>query len=106
MNFDLKTPCKDCPFRPSVQFSLAPGRRRDIAESLKDDHNVFPCHKTAHRHKKNRQHCAGAMLLLFKEGRTNIMMRIAMMRGKLNPEQMKPTDDIYPTLDDFAKDEH
>lgn len=49
MQFDLKRPCKDCPFIKGTTMVLNPGRMEGIAEHLSNDFNVFPCHKTTHQ---------------------------------------------------------
>lgn len=116
MKFSLTKPCKDCPFRKSVRFPLAPGCRQQIAESLMNDWNTFPCHKTVvasydeedkedYSDNQNEQHCAGAMIVLMKDIGPNVPMRFAIRMGELDLDKLKNVDDVYDSLEEFAADE-
>jgi hypothetical protein len=76
MRFDLKTPCKNCPFRTdeaAIRFRCA-SRAEEIAESAY--RNGFPCHLSAeideddeepgYEFGENTQHCAGAIIMFLK----------------------------------------
>lgn len=82
MKFDLKTPCKNCPFRSDdtrITFATR-GRAEEIAESAY--RNGFPCHLSANHIEedehlgieggyvfgKDTQHCAGAIIMFIKDG--------------------------------------
>lgn len=83
MRFDLKKPCKNCPFRTDetrIKFSCAE-RAEEIAESAY--RNGFPCHLSAKHLEddetsdgesggfvfgENTQHCVGAIIMFLKEG--------------------------------------
>lgn len=82
MKFDLKTPCKNCPFRSDdtrITFATR-GRAEEIAESAY--RNGFPCHLSADHIEedeylgteggyvfgKDTQHCAGAIIMFLKDG--------------------------------------
>jgi hypothetical protein len=83
--------CPNCPFLDDGRaVHLNDGRVDDIKEMLlKDDNNSFTCHKTAYNLDNNNEFteeqdpkmCKGAYEFLIKEGRPNIMMRIAMAMG-------------------------
>jgi len=102
-------PCKDCPFRRSVDFPIGVERRSEIAESLGNDFNVFPCHKStfdkdgaplpdsAHRH------CTGAMMVLEQCDRPNIAMRIARAEKLYNPDDLEDWGDVYESFEDFIE---
>lgn len=74
MRFDLRTPCKNCPFRTdetAIRFSCVE-RAEEIAESAY--RHGFPCHLSAdlveddeggggYVFGQNTQHCAGALML-------------------------------------------
>lgn len=81
MNFDMKRPCKDCPFIPgsSTNTTLNPGRLDSIVDTLRDG-GSFQCHKTI-EHEIKDQHCAGALIFLERERRPNQAMRIAERLG-------------------------
>lgn len=86
MNFNLKSPCKDCPFLVSRKFPLPQERKAEIALSLLNGDN-FPCHKTVDYSGEephvpaSAEHCAGAMIALEKINRPNQLMRIAERLG-------------------------
>ena len=78
MRFDLKDPCKNCPFRTdetAIRFSCR-ARAEEIEESAY--RNGFPCHLSADYEEddeyggggyvfgNNTQHCAGATLMFLK----------------------------------------
>ncbi|MGF0347648.1 hypothetical protein ACQR3P_28825 [Rhodococcus sp. IEGM1300] len=77
MNFNMKTPCKECPFRPDsiTHKTLSEGRLEDIVETLRDG-GTFQCHKSIPDDVES-QHCAGALILLEREDNPSQMMRIA-----------------------------
>ncbi|MFE5321605.1 hypothetical protein ACFQ88_23145 [Paenibacillus sp. NPDC056579] len=82
MKFNLKKPCRDCPFLhgSSTNVTLAEGRLEGIARDLMSGLS-FPCHKTLDLKSTNREHCAGALLYLEREERPNQIMRIAERLG-------------------------
>lgn len=80
MKFDLKTPCKNCPFRTdatAIRFSC-----RERAEEIEESayRNGFPCHLSAvidedddddedagYEAGENTQHCAGYIIMALNE---------------------------------------
>lgn len=94
--FELKQPCKDCPFIDGgiMQRSLADGRLDEIKENLLNDKS-FPCHKTVDYENGDRgkeKHCAGAMIYLYKNDRPNQLMRIGERLGMLKESELKGWD--------------
>lgn len=84
--FDLKRPCKDCPFRKDHHGFLDRERAREIAHELVDLQRTFSCHKTNILSDEESeegeaevsaepQHCAGATIFLEKLERPNQWMR-------------------------------
>ena len=78
--------------------------------------NTFSCHKTTSPTWEDedegvdtpppeQQHCAGAMLVLIKEGRPNIMMRIAEQSGWLSCNELQEGESVYASLEEFAQAE-
>ncbi len=79
MKFDLKKPCKNCPFgntRTRITF-VSRERAEEIEESAY--RNGFPCHLSADDTSdededggfvfgENTQHCVGALLMHLKDG--------------------------------------
>ncbi len=80
MRFDLKTPCKNCPFRTDETAIRFTGRER--AEEIEEIayRQGFPCHLSATLDEEkddagfefdasgNTQHCAGALIMYLKGG--------------------------------------
>lgn len=94
MNFNLKRPCNNCPFRTdTLKGWLGAARAQDIIDSITRQDQTFACHKTTtstdddDENEGERtggrivdadaEHCAGALILLEKLERPNQMMRIA-----------------------------
>ena len=80
MRYDLKTPCKNCPFRSdatAIRFSCA-----ERAEEIEDQayRNGFPCHLSAEYREDDygeedgyhatdeSQHCIGYIIMMMNEG--------------------------------------
>ena len=71
VNFNLKRPCANCPFRTDIRPFLRRDQAQQIADSLLDQQQTFACHKTvdysedpAGRVPDDAQHCAGALIML------------------------------------------
>lgn len=87
MDFKLKRPCSNCPFRADIVFPLGRERAAEIAESL--DEGTFPCHKTVDyslddlqdQLNEGTQHCAGAAIMRLKMGRPGRLLQIAERLG-------------------------
>lgn len=103
--FDLKAPCVNCPFRigQGELFGLAPDRITEIVRAP-----AFQCHKTVDYDVEDDeapgagnkpQQCAGLMAVLHREGRPNQIMRIAERLGALDPDQLDPRGEAYPSLE-------
>lgn len=82
MKFDLKKPCKDCPFIPGSCTNTTLSKRRitSIVTDIENDMS-FSCHKTTDKPSSQHQHCAGAMIFLERENKPNQMMRFAERLG-------------------------
>lgn len=110
MKFSLKRPCRDCPFIVDTTMILQPGRMAGIAESLRDDHNVFPCHKTTNStrgddwddagdderdsdgyvYDGNEQACMGALAFTLREhDMIPVLARIAVILGDLSIDTIR-----------------
>lgn len=99
MKFDLVRPCPKCPFRRDCTPGwLGRARATEIADSLLASPGVtFACHETTHFTEDeagedvydpngSEQHCAGAMILVDREGVPNQMLQIAERLDLRNPE--------------------
>lgn len=105
MNFKLKKPCKNCPFRKDCQKGWL-GKRRAIEVSNSPFMNsTFACHKTtgveSGREKAEKEHsqCAGAMLLLDKEQgvHSNMMFRLATHVFGFDAEKLEGYELVFET---------
>jgi len=114
--FDVQAPCRDCPFRQDILGFLGEQRAQQIADDLRNDQTVFHCHKTVEYDGADdgdsrpdvsaAQHCAGAAIVLWKEHRPNIAMRLAALQGLLagaiTPDAASQDTLCFPTLDAFV----
>jgi len=95
--FDLKKPCKDCPFRASNgrRFALNPDRIEEIANAT-----AFQCHKTLDG---VPQQCAGVMSVLHKDGKPNAIMQVA---ERMTDWRAKNLDHsaTYASIEEATKD--
>lgn len=100
--FDLKSPCKSCPFRigRGEKFRLPPDRLREIMTA-----EAFQCHATVDysadegdrvaRAGDKPQQCAGLMAVLHRINRPNTIMQIASRLGHLDLDALDPRKEAY-----------
>lgn len=88
MKFNLKKPCKGCPFRRDcLPGWLGEERAEEIATSILADNKTFPCHETTDATLgkfvplRDTSHCAGALALVELTGEPNAMIQIAERLG-------------------------
>jgi hypothetical protein len=100
--FDVKRPCKDCPFvkGSSTNQTLRPGRLEEIAHDITHDGHFF-CHKTIDYNDDQREHeekfspkegehlCAGSILYMQREGKSTRFLEIMQLMGEYNPSDYK-----------------
>lgn len=107
MKFQLRKPCRDCPFLRGRGY-LHPQRAEQIANYVLRDDKTFACHKHLKGHGEDGeaiqsttdQHCAGALLMDKKAGHPNAMIRFARMLGIYDADQLKDAD-IYETAEEM-----
>lgn len=110
MKFDLKRPCAHCPFRCDIRPFLTAERVEGIEESLV--RSTFACHETTEYVEDDEgggdlaatadsQHCAGALILMEKEGRPSQMMRIAERLGMYDHTNLDMTAPVFNTFEDM-----
>lgn len=78
MKFDLRTPCKNCPFRTDETAIRFACRERAVEIEESAYRNGFPCHLSADFDEDeddggyvfgdNTQHCAGATIMYLQGG--------------------------------------
>lgn len=104
--YGLTSPCDNCPFRTDVKPYIRAARVREIERSL--ERAEFPCHKTT-KHEDDGEgsvyvpsggeiHCAGALILMEKEGRSSQMMRIGERLGLYDPSKLKMDAPVYESF--------
>lgn len=99
--FDLKKPCKNCPFRvgQGELYQLHQDRLQEIFNAP-----AFQCHKTVDYSGENPssgnkpQQCAGLMAVLVAEGRPNQIMQVAERLGYFDPGYLDRRD-VYDSID-------
>ncbi len=111
MNFNLKKPCANCPFRTDIRPFLTTGRAEEIVESIIDMQQTFPCHKTTVASDdyeyggmtttEKSEHCAGALILLEFAERPNQMMRIAERLGMYDRTKLDMESPVFDDPDDW-----
>lgn len=109
MRFEITTPCPNCPFRTDDgAIRLRAERAREIAQDL--DQCTFTCHKTTVPDPNNgaemmdgpnAQHCAGALIMLEREGAPSQMMRIAERLGIYDPQALKMDAPVFLNRQEF-----
>lgn len=126
MRYDLKTPCKNCPFRTdetAIRFASR-ARAEEIEETAY--RNGFPCHLSAEHVEEeddplgeggfyateDGQHCIGAIIMYMRSGETcwpglgNDEELVERLRGQIDeaaPVFETPEDflDANPTEDEL-----
>jgi hypothetical protein len=102
MNFDVKRPCSNCPFRLYGAIELRNGRLAQIVHELRaDDHKWFICHKTIGRGSESQ--CVGAMVYLLKIDAPSVSMRVAAAVGLIKFADLRAQ---YPEIIEPLKGEN
>lgn len=103
MNFNLKKPCENCPFRKVGAIELMRGRLDGIIESLTQDTTYFNCHKTVHsriggewdedggyKASGNESVCVGSLVYMLKAHNVlPVVARMAIAFGELDLADLK-----------------
>ena len=100
--FDLKRPCKDCPFRADVKPYIRKARAVEIGKALLND-KTFTCHKHLPRDGKKEQHCAGALIFLEAQNKPNQLMRVAERLGTYDRRKLDMNAPVFKNIEDFVK---
>ena len=110
MRFDLRTPCRDCPFRTDRPFlGLSMERKADIAYQQK----IFACHKTtpetAEVDSVAPQACAGFLITNFLELQSGLKteqpaftpMFFAAFLGFFKPQELDMSAPVFRSRAEF-----
>lgn len=112
LDWSRKRPCADCPFLKTSPFHQGvAGSLPEYVRSIEDGRFAHTCHKTDNRAEvdgpknfrgERAQHCAGAVLMLLKTGKTmdlQLPLLEAAERGDLDLAEMtaiaKASDDVF-----------
>lgn len=93
-------PCAECPFLKTSRYLC-----RDRAAQIADTHLVegggaiFHCHKTSSRRKRDRKHCAGALLFALANGVCTLAMQLGERLGFYQLSRIRGIDRVYKTRD-------
>lgn len=109
MKYDLRRPCEHCPFRTDcLPGWLGESRAEEIAESVFERGESFPCHKTTefsdegeHLPRPDEQACAGALILSEKLERPGQMMRIAEQLGMYDRAKLDMSAPVFDDPEEF-----
>lgn len=112
IHYDLKQPCKDCPFLRGAEFHR--GIFNDIPslnDGLEAGSVIHTCHKTDPRtdspegqaYKGKLQHCAG-LLTMMKNDPTLLgrNQEIAVLKKRWKPSEMKSAN-VFGSFVEFVK---
>ena len=117
MKYELKKPCKTCPFVIAHEFPLRPDR----IEEIRDCRATFSCHNTVdydgdddpydeegvgnpYRSTKGEQHCMGHLIVCWAEwGGFDQMQAMAARAGMFKPEELPTPEEagVFETWDDM-----
>lgn len=114
MRFDLKTPCKNCPFRTdetAIRFACL--ERAEEIENSAYRHG-FPCHLSAeidedddeagYEFGDNTQHCAGALMMFARHGDGTVpFMHMSEKRKDAILDRLDWTAPVFETENDFLE---
>lgn len=111
MEFNLRRPCHDCPFRTDIEFPLTVGRVEEILHAILYEDRTFACHNTTrdgewseteegeqeYLSAGNEQHCVGALLMVHHTKRPNAMIQIAERLKLLDPSRLDYDAPVFRT---------
>lgn len=109
MDFKLKRPCENCPFRrdrPAQKGWLGEERAREIADYVLTGNKTFICHKTLHTGRESM--CAGALSMLKQADKEaspfgNQMIQVAERLGLYDPNETDTSVPVFKTSAEMAK---
>jgi len=122
MEFNLKRPCKNCPYRKDCPPGwLGATRATELAKDVILGDKPFPCHKTVnyeawqdaeeeagepleYSYDGKEQFCAGALIMEKKYNQGgNLSIRIARMFGRFKYENLKGEDLVFDSTAKFIR---
>jgi hypothetical protein len=112
MDYDMKKPCENCPFRRGTSMRLRRLRVREIVSNmLHSSGGDFPCHKTFDHdendecvEKPGTKHCAGALIYAEKHKRATQAMRFAERFGAYDAAALMADKEAVDSVFDSLKE--
>lgn len=109
MNFNLKKPCSNCPFRNDDKgIRLTEDRAQEISYGITHQQGTFACHKTTVSDEdggllseRDSEHCAGALIMLEKMNQPNQMMRISERFGAYDRTKLDMNSPVFEDTEEF-----
>ena len=102
VNFNLATPCKDCPFLREGGIRLRRERTLEIANTATGEPGgPFVCHKTLNedgREIKESSQCAGALAFAVNVDRFSNYLRIIGRLGLWSPDRIRNRETVYASM--------
>ena len=106
MNFNLRRPCKHCPFRSDRNGFLDAARAREIATLDAS----FACHETIDHDDDgdgvvlpDSSHCAGFLIMREKLNKPSQMMRIAERLGLYDRRKLDMDAPVYDSVAEMVR---
>lgn len=115
MNYDVTTPCNNCPFRRKGGVRLRQERVEEIAEGMLDRRGrMLVCHKTTvdvenedgegeRTETPESSYCAGALIFAEKNRNATQLMRIAERLGMYDRTKLRGHDDVFDDMDEMLE---
>jgi hypothetical protein len=105
--YDLKKPCPKCPFRTDIKPYIRTGHAKEIVEGL--SRSTFSCHETVDydalddleddeiesRNTAGEKFCAGALIMMHKQGHPGQMGRIAARLKLYDPNNLDMNAPVF-----------
>lgn len=103
--WQMNKQCAECPWRKDVPTGVFPPERFEhLRKSIEQGFGaMFACHKSPEEDKKA---CVGYVMNQVREegdGPQNFHLRLAISRGRINPEQMTLTGPQYESYDEMVE---
>lgn len=111
MKFTMTRPCAHCPFRSDIPGYLHPERAEEIAASVVDRGEPFPCHETLaysddgeveRMAGPDSHHCAGALILNERLQRPGQLARIAGRLGMYDYRRLDMNSPVFESREEFV----
>lgn len=111
MKWDIREPCKSCPYRKDVPLATwHPEEFRKLRAAAEDElmGGVFGCHKYRHRPQEEHRICAGYMITQRENGVPSIQLRLQLLQSEQAVACLNEVHDgghaLYETIEEMCDD--